>query len=97
MMRRNQGLLLGAWLIAIASLFSACGNRNSMSPEELQHKLDKVKAIEIREKLEAQGINLQSSDNPVKQFFGRFGNPTIARQLYGGLCALPSRLQACTR
>jgi hypothetical protein len=40
-----------------------------MSPEELQHKLDSVKAIEIREKLEAQGINLQSSDNPVKQFF----------------------------
>ena len=69
MMRRNQGLLLGAWLITIASLFSACGNRNSMSPEELQHKLDSVKAIEIREKLEAQGINLQSSDNPVKQFF----------------------------
>lgn len=69
MMRRNQGLLLGAWLIAIAFLFSACGNRNSMSPEELQHKLDSVKAIEIREKLEAQGINLQSSDNPVKQFF----------------------------
>lgn len=69
MMRRNQGLLLGAWLIAFAFLFSACGNRNSMSPEELQHKLDSVKAIEIREKLEAQGINLQSSDNPVKQFF----------------------------
>ena len=40
-----------------------------MSPEELQHKLDSVKAIEIREKLEAQGINLKGSDNPVKQFY----------------------------
>ena len=69
MKRRNQGLLLGVWLMAFASLFSACGNRNSMSAEELQHKLDSVKALEIREKLEAQGINLQSSDNPVKQFF----------------------------
>ena len=55
--------------MAFASLFTACGNRNSLSPEELQHKLDSVKALEIREKLEAQGINLQSSDNPVKQFF----------------------------
>lgn len=69
-MRRNLGLLAGVILFTIhCSLFTACGNRNSMSPEELQHKLDSVKAIEIREKLEAQGINLQGSDNPVKQFF----------------------------
>ena len=72
MKRRIQGFLLGAWLVALASLFTSCascGNNNNLSPEELQHKLDSVKALEIREKLEAQGINLQSSDNPVKQFF----------------------------
>ena len=72
MNRRIQGFLFGVGLVALASLFTACsscGNNSSLSPEELQHKLDSVKALEIREKLEAQGINLQSSDNPVKQFF----------------------------
>ena len=72
MKRRKLGFLLGAWLVACASLFTACstcGNNSSMSPEELQHKLDSVKALEIREKLEAQGIDLKGSDNPVKQFF----------------------------
>ena len=61
------------WLggMVAALLLCACGGggNHKMSPEELAHKLDSVKAIEIREKLEAQGINLQSSDNPVKQFF----------------------------
>ena len=73
MIRRIQGLLVGVILFTIHySLFTACsscGSNGSMSPEELQHKLDSVKALEIREKLEAQGINLQSSDNPLKQFF----------------------------
>ena len=73
MKRRIQGLLVGVILFTIHySLFTACsscGNNNNLSPEELQHKLDSVKALEIREKLEAQGIDLKGSDNPVKQFF----------------------------
>ena len=73
MKRRIVKSVIVMTLVTIhCSLFvacSSCGNNGSMSPEELQHKLDSVKALEIREKLEAQGINLQSSDNPVKQFF----------------------------
>ena len=49
-------------------LMFACGNRQ-LSPEALQHKLDSVKTIEIRERLEAQGINLSSSDSPLKMFY----------------------------
>jgi len=55
--------------LVITAGLCACGGAHKMSPEELQHKLDSVKAIEIREKLEAQGINLENSDNPVKMFF----------------------------
>jgi hypothetical protein len=40
-----------------------------MSPEELAHKLDSVKTIEIKEKLALQGINLDESDNPLKLFY----------------------------
>ena len=40
-----------------------------MSPEELQHKLDSVKALEIKEKLALQGVDLETSDNPMKLFF----------------------------
>ena len=56
-------------VIGSSSLCISCGNKGSMSPEELQHKLDSIKTLEVREKLEAQGINLEDSDNPVKQFF----------------------------
>ena len=49
-------------------LLAACGGKK-MSPEELQHKLDSVKALEIKEKLALQGVNLESSDNPMKLFF----------------------------
>ena len=69
--RRNRGLLLGMWMVLFAfhfSLFTSCGGRH-LSPEELQHKLDSVKAIEIREKLIAQGIDLESSSNPLKMFY----------------------------
>lgn len=56
------------WIWAIALVLFSCGNRR-LSPEELQHKLDSVKTIEIRERLIAQGIDLESSDNPLKMFF----------------------------
>lgn len=49
-------------------LLCACGGR-SLSSEEMQHKLDSIKQLEIRERLEAQGINLEHSDNPLKMFY----------------------------
>ena len=49
-------------------LMAACGGRR-MSPEELQHKLDSVKALEVKEKLALQGVNLESSDNLMKLFY----------------------------
>ena len=49
-------------------LMTACGGRR-MSPEELQHKLDSVKALEVKEKLALQGVNLESSDNLMKLFY----------------------------
>lgn len=51
-----------------ALLLTACGGRK-MSPEELQRKLDSVKALDIKEKLALQGVDLESSDNPMKLFF----------------------------
>ena len=49
-------------------MVAACGGRR-MSPEELQHKLDSIKALEIKEKLALQGVNLEASDNPLKLFY----------------------------
>ena len=49
-------------------LMTACGGRR-MSPEELQKKLDSVKAIEMKEKLALQGIDLESSGNVMKLFY----------------------------
>ena len=38
-------------LMAAALMMTACGGGRKMSPEELQHKLDSVKALEIKEKI----------------------------------------------
>ena len=61
-MRQIVGLMMAVLLLA------ACGGGRRMSPEELQHKLDSVKALEIKEKLALQGVNLEASDNPLKLF-----------------------------
>lgn len=55
-------------LMMAVLLMTACGGRR-MSPEELQHKLDSVKALEAKEKLALQGVNLESSDNLMKLFY----------------------------
>ena len=55
--------------VVVVVLLSACGGRNKMPPEVLQQKLDSVKALEVKEKLEAQGIHLEDSDNPLKMFY----------------------------
>lgn len=54
--------------LIFAALVVSCGGKR-MSPENLAHKLDSVKALEIKERLKLQGINLESSDNPFKIFF----------------------------
>jgi hypothetical protein len=58
--------ILGAVFVLV--LLSACGGR-SMSAEEMQRKLDSIQKIEVAERLAAQGINLEESDNPLKQFY----------------------------
>ena len=59
------------WLggLVVALLLCACGGGHKMSPEELAHKLDSVKTLEIKEKLALQGIHLEESDNPLKMFY----------------------------
>ena len=59
--------LLG--LMTAVLLLTACGGRKNMSPDELQHKIDSVKGLEVQEKLALQGIDLKSADNPLKLFF----------------------------
>lgn len=49
-------------------LLCSCVGRK-MSPEELQQKLDSVKAVEVKEQLELQGIHLEESDNPLQIFY----------------------------
>ena len=61
----RQGLVL----LVVTLLMVSCGGGRKMSPEELQHKLDSVKALDIKEKLALQGVDLETSDNPMKLFF----------------------------
>ena len=64
--------------LAMAALIVSCGgNRHQMSPEELAQKLDSIKALEIKEKLKLQGIDLESSDNPFKVFFDSLNMQTL--------------------
>ena len=59
------------WLggMVAVMLLCACGGNRKMSDAELAQKLDSIKTLEIREKLELQGIKLESSDNPLKLFY----------------------------
>lgn len=56
-------------ILALVILFFSCGGRKQLSPEELQHKVDSVKALEVKEKLKLQGINLEDASNPLKLFY----------------------------
>ena len=67
----------GWCLSALALLLLSCGGRHRMSPEELEHKLDSIKSIEVNEKLRLQGINLEKSDNPLKIFYDSLTMQTL--------------------
>ena len=64
-------------ILAMMLLLLSCGGRKQLSPEELSHKLDSVKNVEINEKLKLQGINLEESDNPLKQFYDSLNLQTL--------------------
>lgn len=64
-------------ILAIMLLLLSCGGRRQLSPEELSHKLDSVKNVEINEKLKLQGIDLELSDNPLKQFYDSLNLQTL--------------------
>ena len=64
-------------ILAMMLLLLSCGGRKQLSPEELSHKLDSVKNVEINEKLKLQGINLEESDNPLKHFYDSLNLQTL--------------------
>ena len=64
-------------ILAMMLLLLSCGGWKQLSPEELSHKLDSVKNVEINEKLKLQGINLEESDNPLKQFYDSLNLQTL--------------------
>ena len=66
-----------AAILAMMLLLLSCGGRRQLSPEELSHKLDSVKNVEINEHLKLQGINLEDSDNPMKMFYDSLNLQTL--------------------
>ena len=64
-------------ILAVMLLLLSCGGRSQLSPEELSHKLDSVKNVEINEQLKGQGINLEQSDNPLKMFYDSLSLQTL--------------------
>ena len=64
-------------ILAMMLLLLSCGGRKQLSPEELSHKLDSLKSLEVKEKLKLQGINLEESDNPLKQFYDSLNLQTL--------------------
>ena len=64
-------------ILAMMLRLLSCGGRKQLSPEELSHKLDSLKSLEVNEKLKLQGINLEESDNPLKQFYDSLNLQTL--------------------
>lgn len=73
-MSRRTILIASAILVALLTFIiyhlsfdtSSSGN---LSPAELQHKLDSIQRLEAKEKLAAQGINLDREVSPVQLFY----------------------------
>ena len=64
--------ILGVLLLLAVLMLGACRN-NRMSPEQMQQKLDSIAKLEAKEKLEAQGIHLNSDVSPVQLFYDSLG------------------------
>lgn len=64
-------------ILVMMLLLLSCGGRRQLSPEELSHKLDSVKNLEVNERFKLQGIDLEQSDNPLKQFYDSLNLQTL--------------------
>ena len=72
-MDKAMRLLFG--MLLFSAFVLSCGGRR-LSPAELQQKLDSVKAIEVREHLEAQGIHFEEV-NPLQAFYDSLSVQTL--------------------
>ena len=72
MMKLHNFLLLTVSVLTLSTTLTSCGNR-SMSPEQMQQKLDSIAKLEAKEKLEAQGIHLDREVSPVQLFYDSLG------------------------
>ena len=65
------------YVLALAIVIVSCGGRKQMSADEIAQKLDSVKAVEVKEKLKLQGVDLETSDNPMKTFYDSLSMQTL--------------------
>ena len=65
------------YVLALAIVIVSCGGRKQMSADEIAQKLDSVKAVEVKEKLKLQGVDLETSDNPMKSFYDSLSMQTL--------------------
>ena len=68
---RRTILIASAILVALLSLviYRLSNSSDSMSPAELQMKLDSIQRLEAKERLAAQGIHLDREVSPVQLFY----------------------------
>ncbi len=68
-------LIATAILVVLLSfiIFHFSSNSGEMSPELLQQKLDSIRRLENKERLAAQGINLDREVSPVQIFYDSLG------------------------
>lgn len=68
---RRTILIASAILVALLSLviYRLSDSSDSMSPAELQMKLDSIQRLEAKERLAAQGIHLDREVSPVQLFY----------------------------
>lgn len=75
-MTRREYLIGAAIVLVILGMVLypvlSCNN-GGLSPAEMQHKLDSIAKIETKEKLAAQGINLDREVSPVQMFYDSLG------------------------
>ena len=76
-MSRRTILIASAALVALVLLsfiiYHFSSNSGEMSPELLQQKLDSIRRLENKERLAAQGINLDREVSPLQIFYDSLG------------------------